>query len=411
MFARLKRVLKELGPGLVTGASDDDPSGIATYAQAGAGFGFGALWTALFSFPLMLAVQEMSARIALVTGRGLVRIMADRTSRVWAGMVVLLLVVANTINIGADLGMMAASAQLVFRGPVWAWLFIMAGVTLLLEIFLSYSVYARYLKWLTLSLLAYVAVALLLKVQWLSAISATFLPPVSGWNEDFMMIIVAVFGTTISPYLFFWQANQEVEEKTGLAPSARIMGRMRVDTGIGMFYSNIIAWFIIVSAAVVLFGQSGEMITPDQAASVLAPIAGSWATALFALGIIGTGLLAVPILSGTTAYAFCEAFGYREGLSRRWSQARVFYGVMMVSVGVGLLMNFFGINPVRALIYAAICNAFVAPPMILFILWLANDRKVMGKWVNGFWANFFGSAAFLVMIGLPILWLWISFKR
>jgi Mn2+/Fe2+ NRAMP family transporter len=416
MFSWFRRTFKQVGPGVVTGASDDDPSGIATYTQAGAGFGFHTLWTALFSLPLMIAVQEMSARIALVTGQGLIKTIVQRYSRVLAGGAALLLIIANTINIGANLGMMAAATEMVVGGPWLLWLFLIAVLTLLLEVFLPYAVYARYLKWLTLSLFAYIVVAFILPLDWGMLLRETFRIRLTG-SSDFLLILVAVFGTTISPYLFFWQANQEVEERHLEAKKRgmeyfhhhlrSLIRRMRFDTGLGMLFSNVVAWFIMVTAAVVLFGQGGiEITSADQAARVLAPLAGSGAATLFALGIVGTGLLTVPILSGASAYAICEVFGYREGLSRRWNQARVFYGVIVCSLFVGVLINLLGINPVRALIYAALCNAFVAGPMILFILILANNKQVMGRWTNGVWSNLFGGLALAVMLALPIVWVW-----
>jgi Mn2+/Fe2+ NRAMP family transporter len=414
MFSWFRRTFKDLGPGVVTGASDDDPSGIATYTQAGAGFGFHTLWTMVFSLPLMVAVQEMSARIALVTGQGLIKTIVQRYSRALAGGAMLLLLVANTINIGADLGMMASATEMVFGGSWLFWLCLITLATLLLEVFLPYVTYARYLKWLTLSLFAYVFVAFVLPLDWATLLRETFHIRIQ-WSADFLMILVAVFGT-ISPYLFFWQANQEVEErhlearKKGEAYFTRhlrsAVRRMRLDTGIGMFFSNTIAWFIMVTAAVVLFGQSGiEITTADQAARVLAPLVGTKASLLFALGILGTGLLTVPILSGTSAYAFCEVFGYKEGLSRRWNRARVFYGIIACSLLVGVLLNLLGINPVRGLVYAAICNALAAPPMMFFILLLANSKRVMGRWTNGFFSNLFGGLALVIMLGLPVVWI------
>ncbi len=423
MLSRFRRFLHNLGPGFVTGASDDDPSGIATYAQAGAGFGFSTLWSILFTLPLMIAVQEMSARIAMVTGKGLIENIRQRHAKPTVIGIACLLFIANTINIGADLGMMASAAQIFWHLPFAFWLLLAAVATLLLEIFTSYATYARYLKWLTLSLFAYIATAFFVHIHWGEALRATIIPHFQ-WSSKYLLILVALLGTTISPYLFFWQANQEVEEElvdgrihgTKRSQAARCSPRelrlMRFDVTFGMIFSNVISWFIILTTATALFFSLGytEILSADQAAQALTPFAGPFAVALFALGIIGTGLLTIPILSGTAAYAFSEVFGFREGLSQKWWQAKAFYGVIIISVLIGGAMNFFGIQPFRALIYSAVVNALIAPPILWMIIRLGSDKKVMGTWVNGGWVKCFAWLTFIAMIMAPLAWIWFTFS-
>ena len=414
MFSYFRRFLKNLGPGFVTGASDDDPSGIATYAQAGASFGFSMLWSILFTLPLMIAVQEMSARIALVTGKGLMQSIRRRHGKSMVIGITCLLFIANTINIGADLGMMASAAQIFWRLPFAFWLLLAAVAILALEIFTSYATYARYLKWLTLSLFAYIAAAFFIRIHWGAAWRATMIPHLQ-WSSNYFLILVALLGTTISPYLFFWQANQEVEEEKAngdiSACSPAKLRRMRFDVGIGMVFSNVVSWFIILTTAAALFFSLGatDITSADQAARALIPFAGSFASALFALGIIGTGLLTIPILSGTAAYAFSETFGLREGLSKKWWQAKAFYGIIIISVLIGGAMNFLGIPPFRALIYSAVVNAFIAPPILWMLIRLGSDKNVMGECVNGIWAKFFGWLTLIIMTVAPLTWLWFTF--
>lgn len=413
-----RNFFRRLGPGLVTGASDDDPSGIVTYAQAGAGFSFSVLWTSLFSLPFMLVAQEMSARLAMITGRGLVRNMRLRLPRAWTLALVVLLLVANTINIGADLGMMASSAQLFLPLPFPVLLILFALVSVAFQVFLPYRVYARYLKWLTLSLFAYVAVGLMLRVDARAALMATIVPSWQ-WRKEYVLILVALFGTTLSPYLLFWQADQEVEEEIQSGRVSNGMGRkrprmskrdirwMRYDVTAGMIFSNVVAWFIMFVAAVLLSQNGGVSITgADHAARMLIPIAGAYAGWLFALGVIGAGLLAVPILSDTAAYACIEMINVDSGLSKTWKQARGFYGIILLLTLIGLLMNFIGIDPIRALIYAAVANGIVAPPILGTLLFLCNDPRLLGKWTNRLWSNALGYAIVLIMTALPLVWLW-----
>jgi len=416
MFTHAKHELDKLGPGVVTGAADDDPSGIATYSQAGAQYGYTTLWCVFFTIPLMIAVQEMCARIALVTKKGLVANLRSKYGRPLVIAVVLLLLIANTVNLGADLGMMASATQLLWPVSFVGALITIALFTLLLQIFTSYRTYAKYLKWLTLSLFAYVLVAFSVHVDWVQAFTSTLVPHIR-WTRDYLMLFVGLLGTTISPYLFFWQANQEVEEDGDGGKMYRNCGdcvkdkirAMRFDVNTGMVFSNIMSWFIILATAAVLFSAGGTVIqSADEAARVLRPIAGSFASVLFTIGIIGTGLLAVPIFSSTAAYALTELFGMKEGLSSKWNQAKIFYGIVIVSTVVGGLMNVLGISPVRALIYAAVVNGIAAPPLIYFIMRLGSDKKIMGEHANKKWSLIFGWLAFGFMAAAVLVWAVVS---
>lgn len=414
MIEKIKKFWKKLGPGVITGASDDDPSGIATYSQTGAQFAYGQLWTALFSLPLMTAVQEMCARIGLVSGRGLSGLIRRHYPRPFLYLAVFLLLFANSVNIGADLGAMATSAQLIARIPFIFWLVFMTVATLILEIFVSYKVYSKFLKWLTLSLFSYVLVVFVVRQDWSAALKGTFLPQFS-MNKEYLLNIVAILGTTISPYLYFWQTSEEVEEEVEEG-KLKTMGvgtpqvttleirHMHTDVTTGMVFSNIVMWFIITTTASTLFNAGVHNIdSAPQAAEALKPLAGNFAYLLFAVGIIGTGLLAVPVLAGSAAYAFSEAFGLKEGLYRRFKQAHGFYGVITVSTLIGLLINFIGINPIKALYYTAVANGLVAPPLLVLILLIANNRAIMAGKVNGLLSNLFGVATVIVMTGAGVL--------
>lgn len=411
--SKFKKLLKTVGPGLITGASDDDPSGIATYSQAGAQFGYRQLWTALFSYPFMVAIQEMCGRIGLVTGNGLAGVIKNNYNKKILYFSVLLLLVANTINIGADLGAMASSAQLLLGIPFAVWLIIMTIVTLLLEIFVSYPTYAKFLKYLTLSLLAYVIVVFVVKQDWHTIAISTFLPSFS-WDRSYLLNIVAILGTTISPYLFFWQADEEVEEEIEHHKLQAIgvgtpkfnksdIKAMRLDTMVGMFFSNLVMFFIIATSASTL-GANGilKIETADQAAQALRPLAGDFAYLLFALGIIGTGLLTVPILAGSASYALSESFSWKAGLSRKFRDAHGFYGIITLATLVGLLVNFTPIKPFQMLYYTAVLNGICAPPLIILILLIANNKKIMGKYTNNKLSNFLGILIALIM-GLAAL--------
>lgn len=406
--------LRALGPGVVTGASDDDPSGIGTYAQTGALFGYQQLWTALFTLPLMLAVQEMCARIALQTGCGLASLLSRHYPRALLYLCVALLCVANTINIGADLGAMAAAAQLLFGGLFLFWLAGMALVSLLLQIFVPYRRYAVVLRVLALTLLAYVFAGVLVHPPWGTALRHTVVPTLQ-WHRDYWVNLVAVLGTTISPYLFFWQANQEVEEQGGERTSHLRRRRatrqrvywMRTDVATGIVFSNVVTWFIIVSTAATLHQQGITTVdSPAAVARILQPLAGPLAAGVFAAGIISTGLLAIPILAGSAAYTVAESFGWREGLSRTFRQAPAFYGIIVLATLLGAGMNLFGVNPIRALYYAAIVNGLIAPPLLALILLIGRNRAIMRTFVNPPLSNLLGWFTVLLMTLAAVGLLW-----
>ena len=388
-----------LGPGLITGASDDDPSGIGTYSQTGAQFGYAQLWTALFTFPLMASIQETCARIALQTGGGLAETIRKHYPKPVLYFCVVLLFVANTINLGADLGAMAAAAQLLLGLPFFVWLVALTLVGVLLEIFVDYKQYSRVLRWLTLSLFAYFLVPLVSPQDWISALENTLLPKLA-LDKNHLLNLVAILGTTISPYLFFWQASQEIEEEIGQGKTTLAARKgvsrlelkwMRADVTIGMLFSNVVMWFIVVTTASTLFRNGITQVdSATKAAEALRPIAGDFAYVLFAVGIIGTGFLAVPILAGSAAYAVAETFKFHEGLYLKLRQAPGFYGVIACSTFLGFLMNLVGINPIQALYYAAVLNGLVAPPLLLIIMLIANDRTIMKKWTNGKLSNALG---------------------
>lgn len=392
MVKRTKDYWHALGPGLTTGASDDDPSGIATYSQAGAQFGFNLLWLAPLTFPLMAVIQEMCARIGLVTGRGLAGNIRLHYPRRVLIICTLLLFSANAINIGADLGAMAKAVQLLIPGMDFTALVVgFAVFSLGLQIFTDYSRYARYLKWLALVLLAYVASALMAGLNWGDVIHGSVTPHVS-FTASWWLLVCAILGTTISPYLFFWQTSQEVEEE--IARGKRLLRarrgttkqdvrRMRVDVWSGMFLSNLVMFFIIAACGAILHTNGiTEITSAEQAAEALRPFAGDVTYALFALGIIGTGLLAIPVLAGSSSYALSEAFRWKEGLYRPLRQAHAFYGVIILSMFAGLGMNFIGIDPIKALLYAAIVNGLVAPVILLLIVRMSSSSKVMGNRTN-----------------------------
>lgn len=393
LIKRIKKFFKIIGPGFITGASDDDPSGIATYAQSGAHFGYSQLWTAFFTTPFMIVIQEMCGRIGLVKGRGLAAAIKERYGKKILYPIILLLLIANTVNIGADLGAMAASAQLIVGIPFIFLLIGMTILTLVLEIFISYKVYAKYLKYLTLSLFAYVIVVFIVKQDWGAVAYATFIPQIN-WQEDYLMNIVAILGTTISPYLFFWQSNEEVEEEVAQGKLAAMdegtpkinkndIRRMRIDTIIGMLFSNLIMFFIIATAASTLFPNGiNNVETAEQAAVALRPLAGNFASLLFLFGIMGVGLLGVPVLAGSASYAVAELLGWKSGLYRKLKEARGFYGIITLATLVGLLVNFLGVKPFTMLYYAAILNGSIAPFLMIAIVLLAGDKKAMGKYTS-----------------------------
>ncbi len=405
-LGRLKIYLKALGPGLITGASDDDPSGIGTYSQTGAQFGYTQLWLALFTLPLMIVVQEICARIGLQTGMGLAGVLRKYYARPLLYFCVFVLFIANLINIGADLGAMAASGQLLLNIPFVVWLLIIAVITVVLEVFIDYHQYARILRLLTLSLFAYVVVALLVPQDWGAVLRGTLLPTLQI-DQAFLMNVVAVLGTTISPYLFFWQTSQEVEEeidegKTTVAERHGVsrveLKWMRADVSAGMFFSNAVMWFIIITTASTLFRHGiTDIDSAPKAAQALAPLAGPLASLVFAAGIIGTGLLAVPVLAGSAAYAFADTFKWPQGLGLKFKQAPAFYMVIVLATLLGAGMNLIGINPIRALYYSAILNGLAAPPLLIMIMIVGNNRKIMGRRSTGRIGNVVGWFTVLAM--------------
>jgi NRAMP (natural resistance-associated macrophage protein)-like metal ion transporter len=387
--ANKPKLLAILGPGLITGASDDDPSGIATYSQVGAQFGYGLAWTLLFSFPLMVAIQEIAARIGRVTGRGIAGNLRKHYPPVVLNTIVGLLLVANTINMGADLGAMAASLKLLVGGPQLAYVAAFAIATALLEIFMKYSRYVAALKWLTLTLLAYVATVFVVHVDWIAVAHDTLLPRIS-FDGVYLLSVVAVLGTTISPYLFFWQAEGEVEneeQEPGAEPLKRApqqakaeLSRIRIDTVLGMAISNAVALFIVIATAATLHSHGvTDIATSSQAAEALRPIAGEFAFATFAAGIVGTGLLALPVLAGSAAYALGEARGWPVGLARPPRQAKAFYGAIALASLLAATLNFTPIDPIKALFWTAVINGVVAAPVMTMMMLLSERRDVMGQ--------------------------------
>jgi NRAMP (natural resistance-associated macrophage protein)-like metal ion transporter len=383
------KLLQILGPGLITGASDDDPSGIATYSQVGAQFGYGLVWTLLFSYPLMCAIQEISARIGRVTGSGIAGNLRRHYPAWLLNGVVGLLIIANTINIGADLGAMGAALKLLVGGPQLFYVALFAGGSALLEIFLRYSRYVSVLKWLTLSLFAYVATVFVVDVHW-ADVGHSLIAPALSFKTDYIVVIVAVLGTTISPYLFFWQAEEEVEDEQERPESEPLkqapkqapaeISRIRVDTYLGMALSNLIALFIVITTAATLNAHGvTDIQTSAQAAEALRPIAGNFAFAVFAAGIIGTGLLTLPVLAGSAAYALGEARGWSVGLAREARQAKAFYAAIAVATLIGAIMNFTPIDPIKALFWSAVVNGVAAAPVMAMMMILTMRKDIMGQ--------------------------------
>jgi len=404
-----RRFFSDLGPGLITGAADDDPSGISTYSVAGASFGYLPLWTALFSFPLMTAVQLMCARLGLATGLGLAGVIRRRYPPWVLWTACALLIVANVINIAADLGGMADATRMVAGIPAPICVPLYGAVIVLLLMWSSYRTIARIFKWLTLTLCAYVAAAFVAGVNWPAALHATLVPRVE-WSREFIAVLVAIFGTTISPYLFFWQAAQEVEEERAAHRSSRhhgpppaVLAKCRTDVVTGMFASNAVMYFIILTTAATLHtrGQT-DIETAQQAADALRPLAGEGGYWLFTLGLMGTGILAVPVLAGSCAYAISEAAAWRGSLNRTPRRAKGFYAVVAVAVGLGIALNYAGFNAIRMLFTSAVINGILAPPLILIVILLTRDPEVMGGATNSKVMDLFGWAAFVVMTAAAI---------
>ncbi len=402
--------VRQLGPGLITGAADDDPSGIATYSQAGAQFGFNMLWTMVFTYPLMVGIQLVSARIGLVTGRGLAANIRMSFPKPLLWGIVALLLLANIINIAADIAAMGDAARLLLGGSAHEYTSMIGLVCLTLQVFMAYKRYVEYLKWLTLSLLSYVAIVFMLHVPWEQVASSVAAPQIT-WNRDTLMIIVAIFGTTISPYLFFWQAAQEVEEihsTPGGKPLAVVeeeteesrthLNRIRLDTFIGMGFSNLVAFFIILTTAATLHLHGiTDIQTSAQAAEALRPLGGEFTFLLFALGIIGTGLLAVPVLAGSAAYAVAECFEWRAGLNLELLEAREFYGIIALATLGGCALDFANISPIKALLWSALLNGIIAVPIMVVMMILASRQELMGRYAISIRLKIFGWLATAVM--------------
>ncbi len=407
---KAQKLWGSFGPGLTSGAADDDPSGIATYSQAGAQYGYGFLWLSFFTFPLMTVVQEMSARIGMVTGKGLAANIRENYSRTALLVCTGLLFAANVFNLGADLGAMAEAVRLMIPQLSFTWLiFFFTVVSLALQIYTTYERYAHYLKYLAFVLLLYVFAALSIEgLDWHVILQKAIIPNFA-WEKEQILLVCAIIGTTISPYLFYWQSSQEVEEKIlhrdehpAMRVSKKAIRQMRIDVFIGMLLSNVIMFFIIVTCGATLFPNGIAIQTAADAANALRPIAGEGAYILFALGIIGTGFLAVPVLAGSAAYAMAESFHWKFGLYRKLKDAHAFYGVIIIAMLIGLALNFVGIDPIQALIWSAIANGIVAPIALVFIVLLSGSSKVMGHHANPKWLTMVGWAIVAIMFFVSI---------
>jgi NRAMP (natural resistance-associated macrophage protein)-like metal ion transporter len=408
---KLVQSLEELGPGLITGAADDDPSGIATYSQAGAQFGYGLLWTMVLAYPLMSAIQLVSAHIGRVTGAGLANNLVSTFPKRIVGLLIGILLIANIINIGADLSGMAASAALVVGGGEHAFVIAFAIVSVLLQLFVSYRDYARILKWLTLSLFAYVGVLLAVQTDWKAAATGLVVPRIFG--REGILTIIALLGTTISPYLFFWQSSQEAEDvatsrskplKQQPRRAASEFRRMRFDTFAGMAFSDLISIAIIMSTAATLHAHGITQInSAADAAEALRPVAGSFAFALFAIGIIGTGVLAVPVLAGSAAFAVAEVFGWKEGLEYQPRQAAGFYSIIVAATLIGVLIDWSHIDPIRALFWSAVLNGIASVPLMIAMMVVVSRHRVMGRFTATKPLLLFGWAATAVMAAATLL--------
>jgi NRAMP (natural resistance-associated macrophage protein)-like metal ion transporter len=413
----LKRFLNRLGPGLITGASDDDPSGIGTYSQAGAALGFATLWTAIVTLPLMVVVQHICAKIGMVSGRGLAGVLHRYYPRWLLYPAVVGLVVANTINAGADISAISAAVNMFVPIPISVMVVPIALAIVMLQVWGSYRLIVKVFKWLTMSLFAYVIAAFLAKPDWYEVARATFMPQVR-FTSEYVTTLVAILGTTISPYLFFWEASEEVEEEKseGRARLTQRLGatddeirREKVDTVVGMLFCNVVFYFVILAAGATLHvSGKTDIQSATDAAQALRPLAGSLATVLFAIGLIGAGLLAVPVLTGSAAYAVAETFGWPSGLDEKPRHAKKFYAVIAASTLVGVAIDFLGINPIKALFWTAVINGVVAPPLLVVVMLVANNKRVMGSRTNGPVTNIVGWLAAAVMfaaaIAMFVLW-------
>lgn len=407
----ITNLLDRLGPGLITGASDDDPSGIGTYTQAGAALGYATLWTAIVTLPLMIVVQHICAKIGMCSGRGLAGVLKRYYSKKILYPAVLGLVIANTINAGADIAAIAAAINMFVPVPIAALVIPIAIAIVVLQVWGSYRLIAKIFKWLTLSLFAYLIAAFLAKPDWYAVIKATFIPQVS-FTSEYITTIVAILGTTISPYLFFWEASEEVEEEKseGRAKLSERKGatdveirKEKVDTVVGMLFCNLVFYFVIVSAGATLHATGQTNIqSATEAAQALRPLAGNFATVLFGIGLIGAGLLAIPVLTGSAAYAVADTFGWPSGLNEKPLHAKKFYAVIAISTLVGVVIDFAGINPISALFWTAVINGIVAPPLLVVVMLVSNNKRVMGDRTNGIVTNILGWSAAFVMFAAAI---------
>lgn len=412
-----KKVLHRLGPGLITGASDDDPSGIGTYTQAGAALGYATLWTAIVTLPLMIVVQHVCAKIGMCGGRGLAGVLRRYYPKKLLYPVVFGLVVANTINAGADIAAIAAAINMFVPIPISAMVLPIALAIVALQVWGSYKLIVKVFKWLTLSLFAYVIAAFLAEPNWYEVARATFVPQIS-FTKEYATTLVAILGTTISPYLFFWEASEEVEEEKseGRRTLASRRGATDIeirtekfDTIVGMIFCNLVFYFVILAAGATLHvSGKTDIQSATEAAQALRPLAGNLATVLFAIGLIGAGLLAVPVLTGSAAFAVAETFGWQSGLDEKPRHAKKFYGVIAASTLVGVTIDFLGINPISALFWTAVINGVVAPPLLVVVMIVASDKRVMGNRTNGLFANIVGWLAagimFAAAIGMLVTW-------
>jgi NRAMP (natural resistance-associated macrophage protein)-like metal ion transporter len=399
---KTKKFWQSLGPGFITGASDDDPSGIATYSQAGAAFGLATLWTALITYPLMAAIQEMCARIGMVTACGLTRTLKNHYSKTLLYLMLLFSVPAIVLNIGADIAGMGAVANLLFPS-VHSIVFSFAFIVLLIVclIYFPYRKIANVMKWLCLILLVYAIVPFMMEQDGWTIIKATFIPQLK-WDKNFIAILVAILGTTISPYLFFWQTSMEGEERESKNKIVMVdkteINEMHLDVNVGMFFSNLVMYFIILSTGSVLFNAGKTNINSVQdAALALKPLAGNAAYLLFAVGVIGTGFLAIPVLAGSVSYMLAETFGWQEGLNKKWHEAKGFYVILAVSILIGFAINLIGINPIKALIFTAVAYGVTAPVLVGIVLHICNNKKIMGEHTNSTLSNILGWTTLVLM--------------
>ncbi len=407
----IKRLLDRLGPGLITGASDDDPSGIGTYSQAGAALGYTTLWTAIVTLPLMVVVQHICAKIGMVSGRGLAGVLKKYYSKKLLYPVLIGLVIANTINAGADIAAISAAINMFLPIPISVMVIPIALAIVALQVWGSYRLIMKIFKWLTLTLFAYVIAAFLAKPEWWVVAKATFVPQIS-FTSEYVTTIVAILGTTISPYLFFWEASEEVEEEKseGRTKLSERKGatdseikREKIDTIVGMLFCNVVFYFVILAAGATLHvSGKTDIQSATDAAQALRPLAGDLATVLFGIGLIGAGLLAVPVLTGSAAYAVAETFGWPSGLDEKPRHAKKFYGVIAASTIIGVLIDFAGINPISALFWTAVINGVIAPPLLVVVMLVANNKRVMGNRVNGKFTNIVGWFAAVVMFAAAI---------